>query len=265
MASVFNQMNENVGEAVRNGNRAQAPALRKQAMDEIRKSLTDEQKKKLEALTGKSFAFSGPGGAPGAAWPSIISLPGSDAARLVLNASVQKELKLTEDQTKSIQQGLDKVQKQFGDKVGTVSKVGPGEKIDPESVSDIAKKVEPELRKSIGAVLEPGQLKRFHQIELQARGIGALQNKDVIKALNLTDDQKRRVKALAEELTSDTRKLFGSAIVRDRAKLREIAQAQRKLFREAAGRIPSLLTADQRKIWEEMIGTPFDFEADHAP
>jgi hypothetical protein len=67
-ASIFNQWQQDMGAAVFNQNPDQIPALRKEAMDAVRKSLNDEQKKKLEALTGKPFAFPQPkgnGGKPG--------------------------------------------------------------------------------------------------------------------------------------------------------------------------------------------------------
>jgi hypothetical protein len=67
-ASIFNQWQQDMGAAVFSQNLDQIPALRKEAMDAVRKSLNDEQKKKLEALTGKPFAFPQPkgnGGKPG--------------------------------------------------------------------------------------------------------------------------------------------------------------------------------------------------------
>jgi hypothetical protein len=275
VASVFNQLNKDMVESLQNGALRQIPALRKEAMDEVRKPLNDEQKKKLEALTGKPFAFPGPGargtpGAPSFGFPGLgasgLALPGSNAARLLLSKPVQKELNLTEDQTKSIQQGLDKLQKRFADKVEAVFKPGPGEKVDPQSAAELSKKVESEVRKEIGAVLEPGQLKRFHQIELQQQGIRALQDKEVVAALKLTEEQKRRVKMLNDDLTSKIQKTMPEleAFGRDRAKtkaaLAEGSQAQEKLFREAVEMIPSLLTPDQRKTWEELTGNPFKLD-----
>jgi hypothetical protein len=166
---------------------------------------------------------------------------------------------LTEDQAKSIQQGLEKVRKQFADKVEAVFNV-PGGQVDPQSVAELSKNVESEVRKAIGAGLEKGQLKRFHQIELQFQGIRALQNTEVVAALRLTDEQKDRAKALNQELNSKLQDLLPTG--RDQA---EAFQAQQKLRREAADRIPSILTPDQRKTWEELTGNPFELQRVRAP
>jgi hypothetical protein len=268
-ASIFNQWQQDMGAALFNQNRDQIPALRKEAMDAVRKSLNDEQKKKLEALTGKPFAFPGPGAASGglpgaptdAPWDPL-RLPGGRAADLLMHPSVRKELKLTEDQTKSIQQALDTVRQQFADKVQAVFNV-PGGQVDPTSVADLSKKVESEFRKAIGAVLNAGQVKRFHQIELQVQGIRALQNTEVVAALKLTAEQKDRAKTLNEELNSKLQDLLATG--RDQAAMVEAFQAQQKLRREAADRIPSLLTLEQQRRWEALTGKAFELEPVRVP
>jgi RNA polymerase sigma factor (sigma-70 family) len=65
IASVMDQMAKDQTAAAFNRDLDKLPALFKEAMDTIRKSLNDEQKKKLEALTGKPFAFPQPGVTPG--------------------------------------------------------------------------------------------------------------------------------------------------------------------------------------------------------
>jgi len=42
-------------------------------------------------------------------------------------------------------------------------------------------------------------------------------------------------------------------------------EAQKKLFKEAADKIPSILSPDQRKKWEEMTGEPFEFKTERTP
>jgi Spy/CpxP family protein refolding chaperone len=159
---------------------------------------------------------------------------------------------------KSIPEGLQKVQEKYPEEFGKVMPgavvpvEGPGSKPDLQKMAELVKKVVAENKKGIAEVLKPEQAHRFKQIELQLQGIGALQNGDVVKALALTDEQKRRVKALCEDLASATK--FPDRAVPDRDELRKIVEAQKKLFKEAAEKIPSLLTPDQRKKWEELTG-----------
>lgn len=200
-----------------------------------------------------------------------MALPGSGIADLVLNARVQKELKLTDDQTKSIRQAQEKLQKQFADKVEAIFKPRDREKADPKDAAEISKKVNSELRKAIETALEPGQLKRLGQIELQQQGLRALENKEVALALKLTVEQKGRVKALIEDLESKLRKTMPSlgTFGRDRAGLAKAVEKakeeQVKLFREAVDMIPSLLTPDQRKTWEDLTGERFELGQELRP
>jgi hypothetical protein len=43
-----------------------------------------------------------------------------------------------------------------------------------------------------------------------------------------------------------------------------MAEAHQMLFRDAVGRIPSLLTPEQRKKWKELVGEPFYPEPERA-
>jgi hypothetical protein len=270
IVSILDQLNQDLGASLLARELEEIPKLRKKAMDDIRSSLNDEQKKKLEDLTGKPFELPRPG--PGIQWPGtqpgapfLLSLPGSDIARLLLTGRVQKELKLTEEQTKSIRQAQDKVQKQFADQVEPVFKLVPGEKVDPKEAAELSKKVNLELRKAIGAVLEPGQLKRLGQIELQQQGLRAFENKEVALALQLTEEHKRRVKMLNGEFASKFQMTLPSpkTLGRDRAAMakavKKAKEEQEKLLREAGETIQSLLAPDQRKTWQELTGKPFQF------
>ena len=46
-----------------------------------------------------------------------------------------------------------------------------------------------DMLKKLGEILLPKQLERLKQIQLQVEGAMALSNPDVVKALNITDDQ----------------------------------------------------------------------------
>jgi hypothetical protein len=259
VAVVFNQCNMDSVAALQNRNTEQIPALRKEAMDQIRKSLNDEQKKKLEALTGKPFELK----AVGTPAPFLVG-----STEHILKKRVQDELKLTDDQVKSIEVGLQKVQEKYKEQIGKVWIAGrpavpgvpPPSPPDPKTIGDVVKKVDGENKKVLAGVLKPEQANRLKQIELQLQGIHALENKEVVEALKLTEDQKRQVKKLNEDIANGSREIFDTGRGRDRAALMKSFEAQKKLFREAADRIPSLLTPDQQKRWEKLTGKAFQLE-----
>lgn len=92
-----------------------------------------------------------------------------DPLTLLRNASVKKELDLTEEQL---------------------------DKLPAEVLSAIAK------------VLNEKQMKRFREIELQQRGNSALKDEAVQKKLKVTDEQKKSINSILEDSTKETTELF---------------------------------------------------------
>ena len=75
----------------------------------------------------------------------------------------------------------------------------------------------------------------------------------VADAMKFTDEQKDKLKTLNEEnkkKIEEARKDAGE----DRAKAREATQ---KVVKETQESIQKVLTAEQKKKWEEMAGKPF--------
>jgi hypothetical protein len=235
----------------------EARKLNKKAMDDVRSFLRDEQKKRLADLMGSPFEVK-------VDVPKRAPFGGGNAHRFS-DQRVQKELKLTAEQVKSVQDGLAKVQENYREEIGKVAGGTPGGAavpgggggLDPEQLAALTKKVREENQKVIAGILKPEQVKRLKQIELQFLGVNVVQNEEVVKALDLTADQKRQMKALVEGFFSDSGKLSSQLPRRDPAERQKLAEAHLKLFREAIGRIPSLLTPDQRKKWKELVGEPF--------
>jgi Spy/CpxP family protein refolding chaperone len=93
---------------------------------------------------------------------------GADPSALLGNPSVQKELKLTEEQQQKI----------------------------PEAV-----------QKALKEVLEPAQYKRLQQIQLQLRGTAALREADVQKKLKMTAQQKDDLKTLFTDMQNELNEL----------------------------------------------------------
>ena len=171
----------------------EARKLNKKAMDDVRSFLSDEQKKKLADLIGEPFELK-------ADLPPRAPFGGGNAHRFS-DQRVQKELKLTAEQVKSVQDSLEKVQEKYREEIskvaggapgGAVVPGGAGGGLDPEQLAALTQKVREENQKVIAGILKPEQVKRLKQIEVQFQGVRALQSEEVVNALDLTDDQKRR-------------------------------------------------------------------------
>jgi hypothetical protein len=175
------------------------------------------------------------------------------------NKSVQKELKLTTEQVSKIKQ-LDKrmeakMEKAFEESV----KQKLSDKEGNEKLEAVAKEAEAETAKLVKESFEPEQAKRFKQIERQLAGLSALTYEDVALELKLTDDQKNEMKKIVDTITKETRDLLKGKSGEKRKAAREKGRALRQ---DALDKATSLLSADQKKQWKEMLGTPFEWKPD---
>jgi Spy/CpxP family protein refolding chaperone len=235
--------------------------LTKTALAAFVEILADDQHKVWKELIGEPFELKAD------ARPFLVG-----NVRLFSDQRVQKELKLTAEQVKRIQDGLEKVQEKYREEISQVGGTpgapavpgGTGSGLDPEQFAALTKKVGEENQQVIAGVLKPEHVKRLKQIELQFQGAYAMRSEEVVKALDLTDDQKRQIKTLVEDLDNDRIK-NAETPVRDPAERQKIVQADQNLFKEAVKKIPSLLTPDQRKTWEELTGKPFELWPARAP
>lgn len=117
------------------------------------------------------------------------------------------------------------------------------------------KKLPEVMAKALGEVLNPDQLKRLRQIELQQKGINAFKEAKVQEALKLTAEQKDTINTIMEDLAKETKELFGKG-----GKGGFNLEAFKKiaaLRKEANEKIQGLLKADQKSTWKNMIGEEF--------
>jgi serine/threonine protein kinase len=106
--------------------------------------------------------------------------------------------------------------------------------------------------KEVTAVLTPRQLQRLRQIALQLRGLGAFRDSDVAPTLKLTAGQRDRIRTIEAETFFVPMDVRGpGSPPRDPRK-----ELEQKLQR-AGERIQAVLTEEQKRKWQEMIGEPF--------
>jgi hypothetical protein len=172
-----------------------------------------------------------------------------DAAQLLLNKSVQEELKLNDDQKAALAKVQEKqreaMQKAFADG-------------DRQKAFETMRTVREETKKEVdkwkeAGGLKPEQAKRLRQIELQNMHFRAFADADVQKELKMTDKQKEEVKEVTEGVNKDVTELRNSA-----QNPRELRPKIQALEKEATEKVAGLLTEDQKKTWKEMVGEPFE-------
>lgn len=223
----------------------------------------------------------GPGGPGG-------FMGGGGLVGLMRNPQVQEELKLSDGQKEDLRELGEKLREEMRDAFPdreSLQDLSEDERRARfqeamEKVRKEAEKRAPEVEKKIAEILEPSQFKRLKQVDLQRRGIDALVDPAIIKALEISDDQQKQIKdAIAkrdekrQELGEEMRGIFQGGF-RDmseeerekaREKMQQIGEKRRAIDAEAQKSAMGALTADQKAKLPELMGEPFEFRRPEGP
>lgn len=130
-----------------------------------------------------------------------------------------------------------------------------------KKMQPILEKIQADMKKELDSILTPAQSKRLGEINIQMSGNRAILQKDVAKALNLTDDQNAKIADLQKKQGDAMRGLFQK--VQDGELTREDMQDKMKknneIFDTELGKI---LTDKQKAQLKEMGGKPFEKKDD---
>jgi Spy/CpxP family protein refolding chaperone len=181
---------------------------------------------------------------------------GGGAGMLLGNSGVQKELKLTEDQTAKV--------KEFLEKTGTKMREA-FQSQDQEKIQEVRKEVAQETEKFLKETLKEDQAKRLKQIQRQVTGPNAFSDEDVAKELKLTDEQKEDIKKINDDLGAARKEAFQGGGFADPDKRAETQKKLANLQKEAMDKITKMLTPEQKKAWKEVTGEPFEFRFEGGP
>ncbi len=163
---------------------------------------------------------------------------------LASQKSVQDELKVTDEQAKKIGELVDHQREVFSG----LRELEPEErrkKLDEQMTAN---------KTAIAGILNEVQFKRLNQISLQQRGARAFADAEVADALQLTPEQKEKVRAIQQEAQSQAQEAMQAG---DRSAARTKVQEIRKTADEKSA---ALLTPEQQGKWKTLTGEPFKGE-----
>jgi len=175
---------------------------------------------------------------------------GGGASALLQMKEVQKELSITEEQGKAIAEKSKEMRTALTEKFGNLREMS---KEDREAkMPEVIKFTTEETKKILDANLKPEQTKRLNQLVVQQAGIlGASNNAEASKALSLTDEQKEKLKTMSTDMRAEAVELFKGG----KEGFAKIATLRKETTAKALG----VLTAEQKKTWEELNGAKFEF------
>jgi Spy/CpxP family protein refolding chaperone len=179
----------------------------------------------------------------------VIAREDAIEVMLMRQKSVQDDLKITPEQSDKIHAFADKQWK----RVRAMKDLSEAER--NRGFEKMAKANRDFLKNT----LTPEQVKRLNQIAMQVAGLLWVMRSDVAAELNLTDEQKQKIRELHDEARKEAQEALrsnnGSV---EEEKFREMRQSNRK-------RLMSVLTDEQKAKWKEMAGTPFRGQLHFGP
>ncbi len=163
--------------------------------------------------------------------------------------SVQKELKLSEEQIKKVEDLSASMREKFKEALG----------LEGDERRTKWEEIRKENEKAV-EILKPEQSKHLKQISYQQQGAGAFANAEVVEALKLTNEQKQEVEKINHESRfAQMRELIkGAADEEDRKKIEE-------LRKDASEKVVKLLSDEQKAKWKDLQGEPFKGELRFTP
>ena len=198
---------------------------------------------------------------------------GATISLVLTNKDLQEDLKITDDQKGKFKDVAAKTTEMNKKQAELFT---GGTRPDREKMAELTKErtaLTEEVKKVTDEVLTSDQKKRFKQIQIQAMGLRAFSDADVVKELKITDDQKKALKEIADASTKETADLRkelglpaqggrpmggGNATPPDAEKLAEFTKKSAPIRAAAIEKSVKALDADQQKQWTEMVGAKFD-------
>jgi Spy/CpxP family protein refolding chaperone len=163
------------------------------------------------------------------------------------NAAVQKELKLTPDQ-------LAKLRKAFVQHRDDMQDIW--QQYPPNEASTKWQELNRELKKDVLAILNDEQRYRFWQIDFQsmvgmAFDSGTYLRPEIDKRLDLTDPQRQKLREIQTETNKKNAQIFQPGKqINYQVETGKIRKADKE-------QVAAVLTDEQKKRWQELIGAPF--------
>jgi hypothetical protein len=209
----------------------------------------------------------------------VFRVTGESPGALATNPGVQKELKLDDEQIKAVQE---KVQI-AGFRPGGGGGKGKGKfELDDAAKERISKymeklqalkdvpedKLEDKVRetfkediegpnKEVEKILKPEQMTRLKQIARQQGGPTAYLKPENVKDLEITDEQKTKLRSISTELDKDVGELRRSGGKGGFNLSPETREKIESLTKEANEKATALLTDEQKSKWKTLIGEPY--------
>jgi len=184
---------------------------------------------------------------------------GGGYAMLLSNESVQKELKLEDQQVEKAKELGEKAREKMT--AARSSFEGLDQEERRTKMTELMREVNESTMKSAGEFLKPEQVTRLKQISYQQRGATAFNDPEVQKKLNITDSQKTDIHAIVQESQTEMRTIFQENQDDREAMMKKITEHRKQTL----AKVEAKLNDEQQKSWKAMLGSPFEIKIPPRP
>ncbi len=166
---------------------------------------------------------------------------------------VAQHLNLTPDQLSQMNSATQNLQKRFQPELEKLN--GLDEKTRSSRLQGLLGTFNTDMTKSMGGLLNDGQMNRMRQLELQQRGFDAFSSPDLQKQLGLSGDQLTKLSDAGKQSQQQLRDIAG--------RLQSDPQAGQGLLKDFQKQsndlLKRILTPQQQSNWSDLAGQPFNF------
>jgi hypothetical protein len=184
---------------------------------------------------------------------------GGGGAMLLSNKGVQQELKLNAEQQKKVEALAEVLREKMTGLREKLQDVPQEERF--AKMAELMRPINDEMKKSLGEIVSPAQLTRFNQITLQQRFAQAFGDPEVAGKLKLTEDQKTKIQGIAQGANEQRREIMQGFQDDREGTMKKLTDLNKDLMSKST----ALLSADQKAIWKDMVGEPFEVRFEPRP
>jgi len=178
---------------------------------------------------------------------------------LLRGDAVQQELGVSDEQKTKLSELSTQLQQEAFEIFSGLQDLTPEEQKEqmPEVLQMIADKGK-EIKEKVDNILDDKQKTRLVQLSLQARGAQSLEDDEVVEALKLTDEQKKKLATVREQGNEAMQKAF-EGLRTGGGDQGDIRKKMGDLRKELNDKALAILNAEQTKKFDEMKGEKFEF------
>jgi hypothetical protein len=167
---------------------------------------------------------------------------------------VQKELKLSEEDVAKVTKLSEKLRAEMGQQYAALREIEDREKQRAKR-TELSDQFDRKAREGLRDVLAREQMMRLYQIHMQVRAVvDSLASRYIAGRLELTDEQKKKLAEINKDLQAKRSELFSGMRDANDEQRREAFEKYRKLSTETDEQALGVLTAEQKKAFEDMKG-----------